>query len=234
MWGASFAFFDISIPAQPQWLGELALTPRARFDSNWYVDYVGSMLYVVDKDGLAIVDVSSPASPQEVGFYANPDWEPTEPEGVEGLGTVVVTAEGLMVNIAPSGSYLDIAVSGDYAYIAASDSGLVVLDISDPASPREVARLDVPDRPRRVIVSGDLIFLMGFRLPDDETWRETFYWMNPLHIVDITNPVAPRLVDSLEEITFIPLWQFMVALDDYIYFVHNQAVYVIDIYGGHR
>jgi hypothetical protein len=233
--GGHFAFFDISRPSQPRELAELALAHRLEGRvSYWHVDYVGSMFYVVDRDGLVIVDASSPATPREVDFYANPDWEPVETEGVEGWETKGITAEGLMDDVAPSGSYLDIAVSGDYAYIAASDSGLVVLDISEPTSPREVARLDVPDRPRRVIISGNLVFLMGFRVPDDETLNGPSYWMHPLHIVDITNPVAPRLVESIEEITGIIPSQSMVTLGDYVYFLNNQTVYIIDIYGGCR
>ena len=235
-----FTFFDISRPSQPQWLGELEFAQHLEGYIAWYADYVGSMFYVVNTDGLTIVDVSSPASPQELSYHTNPDWEPVEREGVEGLGTDVLimteefTVEDLIDNVAPSGSYLDVAVSGDYAYIAASDSGLVVLDISDSTSPSEVARLEVPDRPRRIIISGNLVFLIGFRVPDDETWREMVHWMHPLHIVDITNPVTPRLVDSVEEITGVTPCQLMVTFDDYIYFLNHQAVYVIDIYGGHR
>lgn len=237
----SFAFFDISSPAEPRLLGELELTPRPISIANWHADYVGSMFYVVDKDGLSIVDASSPALPQEVGFYANPDWEGSEPEGVGGAGNDIITGmasidspEEFLEGIYNSGSYLGVAVSNGYAYIAAGESGLIVLDVRDPETVEEVARLDVPDRPRQILISGDLVFLIGFRIPDDETWRETANWMYPLHIVDISDPSTPILMDSVEEIKGLPVWQLIVTLGDYVYFVSYNTVYVIDIYGGYR
>jgi len=235
--GASFTFFDISRPAQPRLQGELALTPRARFDSNWHADYVDSMFYVVDKDGLAIVDVSSPEAPLEVGFYVNPDWEELEEglEGVEGAGTDLLTGiesttlEEIFEDMFASCNFFDVAVSDGYAYIAATDTGLVVLDIRNSESPEEVTRLELPDRASRILVVGDIAYIMGVSL-DSSTDRFCY----SVHIVDVSDPLAPEMVDSIEVVTTLPPLQSLVTLGDYVYFIDMRSVYVIDIYGGCR
>jgi hypothetical protein len=238
IWGASFAFFDISRPAEPRLLGELVLTPRARFDSNWHADYVGSMFYPVDKGGLAIVDASSPSLPQEVGFYVNPDWEFEGPEGVEGAGTDMSTRIGnfdsleeLFEAVYNHGSFLDVAVSDRYAYVAATDSGLVVLDVRDPESPEEVARLEIPGKAIRVLVAGDFAYIMGVSYTGGSTVDSFRY---SVHIMDISDPLAPELVNSIDVADTFPPWQTVIALGDYVYFIDFETVYIIDIYGGHR
>lgn len=239
IWGRCFAFFDISRPAQPRLLGELALTVQSMSSSGWHADYVGSRFYVVVGAGLAITDVSSPGLPQEAGFYTNPDWEPVEPEGVEGAGTGVIisrmeefgTLEELLDDMFASGSFFDVAVSDGYAYIAASDSGLVVLDVRDPASVEEVARLEIPGKAIRVLNAGDLAYIMGVSYTGGSTVNSFRY---SLHFVDVSDPLAPRLADSIEVVDTFPPWQSMVTLGDYIYFLNNATVYVIDIYGGCR
>lgn len=238
IWGASFAFFDISTPAQPEKLGDLELSPRPVNRSNWHTDYVGSMFYVVDKDGLAIVDVSSPVLPQEEGFYTNPDWEPEEPEGVEGAGTTVIyrmeefdSLEEFFEDIFNSGSFIDVAVSERYAYVAAADSGLVVLDVSESELTEEVARLKLSGKAIRILNAGDLAYIMGVTLPEDSSTVNLHY---SVHIVDISEPLAPRLVDSIAVVDTFPPFQSLVTLGDYIYFIDYQTVYIVDIYGGHR
>ena len=238
IWGRCFAFFDISRPAQPRLLGELALTVQSMSSSGWHADYVGSMFYVVVGAGLAITDVSSPGLPQEAGFYTNPDWEPAELEGVEGAGTSVIswmeefgTLEELLDDMFASGSFFDVAVSDGYAYIAASDSGLVVLDVRDPESPEEVARLEIPGKAVHVLNAGDLAYIMGVSFTGGSTIDS---FRHSVYIVDISDPLAPELADSIEVVATFPPWQSMITLGDYIYFLSNQTVYVIDIYGGCR
>ena len=73
----------------------------------------GSYAYVADDDaGLRVIDVSTPASPTEVGFFDTP------------------------------GNALDVAVSGTYAYVADRDAGLRVIDVSTPSNPIEVGFLE--------------------------------------------------------------------------------------------
>ena len=233
-----FAFFDISRPTEPRLCGQMELTPRPVSASNWHADYAGSMFYVVDKDGLAIVDTSSPAVPLEAGFYENPDWEPEELEGVEGAGTTVIYStedynsfEELFENMFNSGCFVDVAVSDGYAYIAAADSGLVVLDVSDPESAEEVARLALPGKAMRVLVEGDLAYIMCVSYTGGSTVDSFRY---SVHIADNSDPLAPEIANSIDVVDTFPQLQSLVTLGDYIYFIDYQAVYVVDIYGVHR
>lgn len=238
MFGRYFAFFDISRPTEPSLLGELELAPRPISVSNWHADYVGDMFYVVDKDGLAIVDASSPDVPQEVGFYTNPDWEPVEPEGVEGAGTTVIYSTEdfdslieMFEDMYNPGSFLDVAVSDGYAYIAATDSGLIVLDVGDPESVEEVARLEIQGKAICVLVAGNLAYIVGVSYTGGNTVDSFHYG---IHIVNISDPLAPELTDSIDVVDTFPPWQTVIALGDYIYFTDYQTMYVIDIYGGCR
>ena len=49
--------------------------------------------------------------------------------------------------------------NGNYVYVADGDSGLRVIDISNPAAPFETGFYDTPGEARGVFVSGDLIYL---------------------------------------------------------------------------
>jgi hypothetical protein len=238
---ASFAFASVADPAHPGPLFEVLLDrsdgrgPQGRVSGS---AFSGANFLILSVDGLTTLDVSSPSAPRQTGFYANTAWEEPERKAVEGAGTSVlskteeVTRERLLSDMVPAGSFMDIALSGDYAYIAASDLGLIVLDLSDVASPREVARLEVPDRLRRVAVSGDLVYLLGFSLPDDNTWRQMGSWTHPVHVVDVSDPASPKLVQTLSGISGLPPWQRLMTLGERVLFVNNRTVHVIDPYGG--
>ena len=90
----------------------------------------GNYAYVADStSGLRIIDISTPASPSEVGFYDTP------------------------------GYALGVYVMGNYAYVADRDSGLRIIDISTPASPSEVGFYDTPGYAVGVYVSGNYAYV---------------------------------------------------------------------------
>ena len=139
-------------------------------------------------------------------------------EGTVRYGTVELE------DIVPDG-FNDIAVSGHYAYITAGQSGLRVLDVSDPASPREVTQLDIPGAAHHAVVSDNLLYLLGTELVEKSIFHTVY-------IVDISEPESPLIIDSLEDIPGIPPCQFLVATEKYIYFVSLKTVHVIDIYSS--
>ncbi|MEN8164339.1 MAG: hypothetical protein ABFS37_09430, partial [Acidobacteriota bacterium] len=79
--------------------------------------------------GLRVIDISTPASPVEVGFLDTP------------------------------GYAYGVTVSDGYAYVGDNYSGLRVIDISSPASPTEVGFFDTPGVTLSVAVSSDLVFV---------------------------------------------------------------------------
>ncbi|MBC7116446.1 MAG: hypothetical protein H5T93_05375, partial [Pseudothermotoga sp.] len=76
---------------------------------------------------------------------------------------------------------------GDYAYVADDRYGLVIVDISDPANPQQVGRLDTGGWAEDVVISGDYAYVAN--------------WGNGLVIVDISNPNMPQLVADMLWIT---------------------------------
>jgi len=221
-WG--FILVDISDSVQPRQVGEFRLSREQDFISHsGGIDVSGSMLYMVDRDGLDIVDISSPYSPREVGFYANPLWTGEEPLGGESLQGITIIEEILEIkDLLPAG-FQDVAVSGEYAYIPDSKVGLRVLDVSNPASPQEAAQLDIPEAVHHVTVSNNLLYLLGMELVDRSI-------LHTIHIVDISEPESPVIVDSIEDIAGMPPYQFLVAAGRYIYFGNLNSVLAIDIY----
>jgi hypothetical protein len=56
-------------------------------------------------------------------------------------------------------------VSGNYAYVADGGAGLRVIDVSNPANPREVGFFDTPGFAEDVYVSGNYAYVaMGVQV----------------------------------------------------------------------
>ena len=80
-------------------------------------------------DGLRIIDVSTPSSPQEVGFFDT------------------------------DGEAFAVAVSGSFAYVADYRNGSRIIDISTPSSPQEVGFFDTGILAQGVAVSGNYVYV---------------------------------------------------------------------------
>jgi hypothetical protein len=106
--------------------------------------------------GLRIINVSDPYFPQEAGSFVPPSWPPWD-------------------------AY-DVAVSGNYAYLADGESGLRVIDVSDPANPFQVAIVGQGGWYNSVAVSGNYAYVLSY---------STY-----LQIYQISNPASPVLVGS--------------------------------------
>lgn len=76
----------------------------------------------------------------------------------------------------------DVAVSGDHAFVAAGDAGLQIVALSsDRRSPTIVASLPMSGNMYGITLAGNRAYVVG---------------STGLHVVDITNPLAPRLLGS--------------------------------------
>ena len=220
-----FLLVDITDPANPRHLGEFDLSREQDFITHsGGTDVSGSLFYVVDRDGLDIVDISLPSSPREIGFYANPLWTGEEPDVIEdpSQGTSRRVPISGIEDLVPGG-FRDVAVSGEYVCIADVRAGLRVMDVSDPMFPREVAQLGVPEAAYRITVFDNLLYLLGMEMIDKS-------FLHAIHIVDISEPENPVIVDSIEDIRGLPLHQSLIATERYVYFINVSTLTVIDIY----
>ncbi|MCX6840864.1 MAG: hypothetical protein NTX53_01005, partial [candidate division WOR-3 bacterium] len=196
-------------------------------------------------------DVTTPTSPYRLGFLARADHAfavavsgnyAFVADRDSGLRVISVADPGNPYQVSrldTPGDAVDVAVQGQYAYVADSVSVRVV-DISAPASPREVGHCD-STRARGIVVSGQYAYVAGSGLqvvnvadpahpykmgfcptPSsavDVALAGSYAYVSDnsfgMIIVDITNPQAPTRVGS------------MLYIGDYSVKVSGTQAYVI-------
>jgi hypothetical protein len=132
-WDAGVIFLDISDPAHPVYLGRTVYPAgEGATHSIWFTGDERHLL-VADEvlaprpDGwgyLRVFDVQNPAEPVQVGRFATPNSRTTRRDGTYTIHNPVVV--------------------GDRAFLSWYSDGIRVLDIADPAQPREVASFVPP------------------------------------------------------------------------------------------
>jgi hypothetical protein len=125
-----FSIVDVSDPAKPRVISQVKNHPSVQ---SQYIDVLGNLL-VINQDGvrdqknweggIRLFDISDPAKPRETGFFKT-DVSPRR--GVHGF----------WLHEDPK--------QGKFAFIATTKEGyydniLLIVDINDPANPKEVAR----------------------------------------------------------------------------------------------
>ncbi len=82
------------------------------------------------------------------------------------------------------GFAVGVAVSGALAYVADVDSGLQVIDVSDPGSPVILGSVDTPSSARGVAVSGAVAYVADAD--------------SGLHVIDVSDPGSPVFLGSVD------------------------------------
>jgi hypothetical protein len=116
----------------------------------------GERLYLATGGGLAIVDVARPTAPVGLGMYRR--------------------ETGLERPLAADG----VALAGRYVGVAAGESGLLVVDLADPADPTIAGALDTAGH------AWDVALAHGYAYVADEH--------GGLRVVDVRDPSQPREV----------------------------------------
>lgn len=106
----------------------------------------------------------------------------------------------------------DVVVSGNYAYVADRNSGLLILDISNPTTPTLVGSYNTPDSAFAVTLAGKYAYVAD--------------GVSGLQIIDITNPANPTFVGSLD--TPVSARDVTVA-GDYAYVADLFSMRIINI-----
>jgi hypothetical protein len=165
-------------------------------DTPWCCAYdvaaFGSYAYVANgRHGLRVIDVSTPSSPIEVGFYDTPG----QAYGVAVSGRFAYVGDHLtglrVIDVSTPSNPIEVgfhdtpesasgvAVSGSYAYVADGYS-LRVIDVSTPSNPIEVGFVDTGHGATDVVVSGSYAFVAGGH------WDS-----GALRVIDISTPEHP-------------------------------------------
>lgn len=82
------------------------------------------------------------------------------------------------------GSASAVAASGTCAYVADGDSGLQVVDILDPESPRAIGSIDTPGHATALAVAGSYVYIADGQ--------------SGLQVIDLTDAASPRIVGSVD------------------------------------
>jgi hypothetical protein len=107
-------------------------------------------------------------------------------------------------------------VVGNYAYLACANNGLMIVDISTPTSPTFVSSWDTPGYAFHAVISGDYAYVSDL------------YWWSGLRIVDISDPLNPWEVGSLE---FEPNRVRQIEISgNHVFLVHDRkTLRVVDV-----
>ncbi len=192
---------DVSDPASPSEVGSYAPTgfwaDRVAVETDYA--YVAAGYNVGDEttawDGLALIHIADPASPNHVGTYKMYD-QPAYPYDVAVTGGLAYVVDYnlsrlYIVNVAtPTTPYglgykktpgwaQGVAVTGGYAYIADKTRGVRVLDVSDPYTPTEAGSYETLGTPQAVAVH------WGYAYVADSSYG--------LRILDVHTPEKPTV-----------------------------------------
>jgi len=157
--------FDVSNPAAPESLGSVSLPAPTQ---GIRMDVSGSFVYVPDSGaGLQIIDVSDPTTPTIVASVPTPSQELP---------------------------FLDVIVSGTYAYVSGEsqccgqfptkETGIFIIDISNPASPFIVGNLDNNSLIYGITLSGSYLYVADYYLG--------------LQVLDVSNPASPTILSTFD------------------------------------
>jgi hypothetical protein len=120
----------------------------------------------------------------------------------------------------------EVIVEGDYAYLPDGDSGLIVLDVSDPENPLLVGQGPPETRVEHIALSGNYIY--GSRdfyhpLPDSTQFK----------IIDVSDPASPFVVG---EFILIGRIKDIDTLGSYVYALNNYGneMNIIDVSDPHN
>jgi hypothetical protein len=212
--------YDISDPIQPTRVGTMP-TSVGGFEFSviempergMYI--YDDTLYIPDQTyGLTIADITTPASPKQVGQYMTP--VPDMLTGIKissGYAYVISRYGGFRVldvsdptnmkevfyDDERKNLYLQVPTAVDviesYTYISDANYPFHVYDISDPLNSVQVSAVydkAASDGAHDMAISGNYAYLSGWGLQD------AFYPGNGLWIIDISNPTNPQAVKFVD------------------------------------
>ena len=200
-----FAIFDVDSP-----MGE----PLSTYDFGWSNTIIveGGIAYLAAGSDLLILDVHDPTAPVELSRTQFVGTAPIKQLLVENLLYLPATIGGGLhiidvsqpsnpeqLSLMPfESNSVGLGVRGNYAYLGynagyissetshlgfESSSVLDIVDISVPSDPKTVSSISLPTDIRDLILVDDLAYIVGS-------------FENELLIVDVSNPIAPVLLET--------------------------------------
>ncbi len=203
--------FDISDLTHHYFAGEITLPSYAGVLKS-----SGSLLFALSGNGLHIFDISIPSSLKEIGFFPNP-FPPL---------TGVIAPE----RIDPD--FFDMALAGKYLYIVSGIDKLLVVDISNPASPHTITDFETRAQGTDIIISGKLAYMLS----SDGSIQFSEHILSLLEIVDISNPGKLIELNSVQlPQTFPDSYDSLIEANNHLYINHdrNPIIEIMDLASTH-
>ena len=224
---AGVGVVDISDPAKPIYLGVYDSPGNAEG-----VTYANGYVFLADgSSGLRVVSVLDPTSPTEVASY--PTLDAAKEVAVYGSYLYVaantagicifdISAPVALVDLGcvdVAGAAQAITIQGSILSLAADYRGFRVLDIADPAHPVEIGFVDDIGYIDAVSVAGELAFASS-------------WYASELLIIDITNPRAPHVLQTVGGFYWEWMYVFQsAAVNDYIYVCGGDlGLFIVNIH----
>lgn len=214
---------DVSDPANP--------TSASFLDIPWIATGVAveeGLALVADERSVRVINVTNPAIPVEVGFYAYRG--PRAPYGVAIQDSLVLVADEergvITIDLRDPARPAEVgfcgglahalAVAGDYAVAVSPWEGLQVIDVSHPAGP---------------IVVGQLPGVMGVDVAVAGTYAyvASAWYGGGLRIIDISNPMNPNEVGTFE----VQSYPIGVAIQGNYAYLADESLRIIDVSNPH-
>ncbi len=192
LYDGAFQVIDISKPAAPV---ILATKKYTMYNESWNVVLNGSRLCVLDYfSGIGFFDLSAPDKPAMTGFYLTPssiiaaavqDKTAYAVGELSGLRVVDLSDPLRPLPLAATSIFRGVhglAAGGGYAYVTDRWS-IRIFDASNPAQPRQVQAVRIPNGvPRAIVVKDSLAYLTADHAG--------------LYVVDISNPKAATVLSN--------------------------------------
>lgn len=198
--GGRFSILDITDPIHPVLKGSIATNNGTFFVWGDYAFLSGTTAVSARID---VIDVKVPSAPlfSQSILLGSPNYGFMV--AFDGVRTAVLVVEndGIHTFDVPTRSYLGsfsvsncdgwamVTIKGSVAYVGSGTPGLLVINISNPASPQLIASFPTGGKSTVVALGGNYLYV----------WDD----LKGLMVYDITNPAAPSLVCSTTDAPFL-------------------------------
>ncbi len=218
-----FEVYDIQVPHNPQYVSTVT-----GIEPTWFTELSVNQMILLEFNILTIFGLDDPLAPVELGSYELATGENSATAIAGDLAMVASYDEfklfdiedpssiNLVVNYAPRGPVYDVAVDGDLACVSLHYGGLDLLDVSDPSDPLLLTTIDDGQTVYTVHLASNRLYYIDYHSGS-----------YGFHSVDVSNPLAPVELGSLDIPTHIR--DFDIA-GDYAYLTDwGDMVRVLDI-----
>lgn len=188
---------NISNRANPVEVG--SFNPAGLGHWAYTVQVAGTNVFVGGEGGLRSINVSNPAQPTLADFFEISGGSPYK--GVALAGNYAYVADGDLLriininnpaNLVQTGSYdppefeypYTVFVSGNYAYLGAGDSGVRLVNITNPASPSGAGIYNTPGNAWELAAAGNYAYVAD--------------GLGGLRIINVTDKQNPSLASSYD------------------------------------